>query len=288
MQKILIIGSESSIGKILVHNLKRNFIVYKTDNIKNIKDKNYFKCDLTSVSNVNKIKVNNKFDFAIFCSFFNASSVAFRSAKENVFWKKNYLILKNSLNLSKLFKIKKIIYFSSAAVYGLNQNKIKISEKKKPKPINIYGKFKLYAENYLKNFCKKNNCSYLIYRLFHMYDDNGNALIQTILKAKRDKKKFNVGGDGTQSRDFVHVNELSFITKVLLLKDAKNKVLNICNSRPFSINLILRKFNVQANYFFSKIKEPHYLVGSNNLLKRLIGYKSKVNFISKIVKLAKY
>ena len=283
-KKLLLIGSSSSLGKILDKNLKKSYKIYKTDKYI-CRDRNYFRIDLSK--NRIPVKFQNELkdlDSAIICSFYNASTSAYRNTDENFFWKINDKILKNSINLCKIIGIKKIIYFSSAAVYGLNQKKIKIKEHKKTKPITVYGKFKLYAEKYIKKLSSNNNFNYVIFRLFHIYDDYGNNLINNILKSKKLKKKFTVNGDGTQCRDFLHVDELSSITHKILEKNVINETVNISNAKPFSINSILKKFEVRANYNFSHFKEPYYLVGSNRKIKKLIEYKNKVNFRGKKIK----
>jgi len=278
---LLLIGSNSSLGKTLDKNLKNLYKIYKTD--KHIcKDRNYFRIDLSK--NKIPVKFQNKLknlDFAIICSFYNASTLAYRNTHKNFFWQMNDKILKNSINLCNSIGVNKIIYLSSAAVYGLNQRKIKITENKKTKPITVYGRFKLYAEKYIKKLSSSNNYSYVIFRLFHIYDNCGNNLFDSILKAKKLKKKFTVNGDGTQCRDFLHVNELSSITHKILKKNIINETVNICNAKPFSINSILKKFGVKANYHFSHSKEPYYLVGSNRKIKKLIKYKNKINFKKK-------
>ena len=124
--KLLLIGSRSSLGKTLDKNLKNLFKIYRTDKYI-YKDKNYFKIDLSK--NKIPVKFQNKLkdlDFAIICSFYNASTSGYRNTHKNFFWKTNDKILKNSINLCNLAGVKKIIYLSSAAVYGLNQRKIKI------------------------------------------------------------------------------------------------------------------------------------------------------------------
>lgn len=283
-KKLLLIGSSSSLGKTLDKNLKKFYKIYKTD--KHIcRDRNYFRIDLSK--NIIPVKFQNELkdlDSAIICSFYNASTSAYRNTDKIFFWNINDKILKNSMNLCKLIGIKQIIYLSSAAVYGLNQKKIKIRENKKTKPITVYGKFKLYAEKYIKKLSSINNFNYVIFRLFHIYDDYGNNLIKSILESKKFKKKFTVNGDGTQCRDFLHVDELSLITHKILKKKVINETVNISNGKPYSINSILKKFEVTANYNFSHFKEPYYLVGSNGKIKKLIGYKNKVNFRGKKIK----
>ena len=66
-------------------------------------------------------------------------------------------------------KINKIIYTSSASIYGLKkeiENSI-INNR------NIYSTSKLLAENIIKNYCYKNKINFTIARVFNLYGDNG-------------------------------------------------------------------------------------------------------------------
>ena len=58
-------------------------------------------------------------------------------------------IIKNCLKICKKNKVKKIIYISSAAVYGI-KNKV-IKETDSLSPINIYGIFDFNINKELKN-----------------------------------------------------------------------------------------------------------------------------------------
>ena len=71
------------------------------------------------------------------------------------------MILNNILEIIKNIHCKKIIYFSSAAVYKNNSNSILIDENFPAKPSNIYSKFKIYAEKKKKTFINK-KCKIII------------------------------------------------------------------------------------------------------------------------------
>ena len=57
-KNILVTGSEGIIGKSLVQHLERlNSKVFKIDVKKNVKNKNYFKCDITKENQVKNLMI---------------------------------------------------------------------------------------------------------------------------------------------------------------------------------------------------------------------------------------
>jgi UDP-glucose 4-epimerase len=80
--------------------------------------------------------------------------------------------INNFINTKKLLEVcvkrglKNFIFSSTCAVYGNVSGKI--SEKKQPKPISVYGKTKLKCEKLIKIFSKKYKFNYGILRYFNV------------------------------------------------------------------------------------------------------------------------
>lgn len=109
--------------------------------------------------------------------------------------------------------IKKIIYASSAAVYG-NQSVHKISEASSPSPINNYGFSKLILEGAHNFFCNKFKVNLIIARISNPYGQSS--------KVKKSKSFFDflkssiVGNEplflvngGDIYRDFIYLDDLT-------------------------------------------------------------------------------
>ena len=102
-KNILVTGSEGIIGKSLVQHLESlNSKVFKIDVKKNIKNKNYFKCDITRESQVKKcisnITKKNNIDILIN----NASFAPMFSSKKfyNIIWTVLQICILNKCALS--------------------------------------------------------------------------------------------------------------------------------------------------------------------------------------------
>jgi len=139
-------------------------------------------------------------------------------------------------------KIRKIIFASSAAVYG-DCNELPITEESDKNPTSPYGSSKLAAENEIKKFAVEFGISYVILRMFNVYGKGQNnqyaGVITKFLKNISVDKPLVIYGDGKQIRDFVSINDVveSFSDAI---KSNKNGTYNIASGRSLSINELVK------------------------------------------------
>lgn len=146
-------------------------------------------------------------------------------------------LLEASLNSN----VKRFIYASSAAVYGNIPSPQR--EDMTPQPISIYGASKLAAENYVKVYYEVYGLKTLCLRYFNVYgprqssDGRYSGVITKFIKAILCDKPLYIYGDGQQTRDFIHVQDI-IQANLLALKsrEAIGKVFNIGTGRSSSIN----------------------------------------------------
>jgi UDP-glucose 4-epimerase len=135
-------------------------------------------------------------------------------------------------------KIKKIIFASSAAVYG-NCKDLPITEKSKTEPLSPYGASKLSAENEIKNYAKEFGFDAIILRLFNVYgvgqNDLYSGVISIFLKNIVQNKPLVIYGDGEQTRDFVSIYDIVQAFDCAILSNGV-KTYNIASGRSVSIN----------------------------------------------------
>lgn len=116
----------------------------------------------------------------------------------------------------------KLIFLSSAAVYGNNNN---ARENSKLKPVNLYGVSKQFGEWYVQRELK----NYVILRLSNVYGKGGKGVISQWLE----KGSSNINGDGEQSRDFVYINDV--IKAINKAKDWQG-IYNLSTNKGTKIN----------------------------------------------------
>ena len=148
--------------------------------------------------------------------------------------------LNGTINLLKCCvqnKIKKIIFASSAAVYGDHDDII--SEKSNTDPLSPYGKSKLDAEKEIEKYCKENNLKYSILRIFNVYGKGQNyqyaGVISKFLKNISENKPLIIYGDGNQSRDFVSVYDVIRAIECAISSD-NSGTYNIASGKSISVN----------------------------------------------------
>ena len=232
----LITGVAGTIGSNLAkYLLNKNHIVLGFDNLslgsknnlnKIIKNKNFkfFKCDVSSMKELKKLKFYYKIDY-----------LWLLAANSDI--KKGYLSIDNDLNntlmttisslnhfSNKLEKNGKICFSSSSAVYGNLKSKLN-ENNQNYNPISNYGESKLISELYIENFCKKLKLNYLILRFPNVVGKPfTHGIIFDLAKKLIKNKSLNVLGNGNQKKPYVHVSELVECMYYLIKKKNQHKL----------------------------------------------------------------
>ena len=171
-------------------------------------------------------------------------------------------------------KMNKIIYSSTAAVYGDNKCSVETDELK---PSSLHASLKASNEKLIEKFCVDNKIDYTIVRIFNMYGGNDEfSIISKILLAIRKNKELTIINNGNSIRDFIHVQDVADIYVKLI--DIKNvRVLNIGTGIGKSVKNIIKSFkkydaNISAkNIFLNEIKTS---TANIEILSKLLNKKS--------------
>lgn len=119
-----------------------------------------------------------------------------------------------AIQLCHLLKIPRLVFASSAAVYG-NPAQIPLSEDSPVSPISPYGLQKLAGEQYIELFSKHFGFSSVKLRLFNVFGPRQDprspysGVISIFAKAMMAGKPICINGDGTQTRDFIYVKDVA-------------------------------------------------------------------------------
>ena len=276
-----------------------------TGNKKNIpKRATFYKLDISDTKKIEKVFYKNKFDVVFHFAAFINNEESIKNPKK--YYKNNFLKGKIFFENCIRNKVNKIIYSSTAAVYG-NKNK-KVSETDNLNPMSAYPKSKLKLENFLKK--KKKFISCIILRYFNVagadyklrcgFDvKKGYNLILNLCAAGIRNKKFIINGnnyktkDGTPIRDYIHVEDLAkihLLTANLIQKKKIFKIFNCGYGNGFSVNQILRKFNFllknKINYKIGKRRNSDIIISianPNKLIKET-NWRPKFNNLDYILK----
>ena len=188
--------------------------------------------------------MNNVFkEFRPDCVFHLAavSSLSSKDAQEtkdvNIFGTSN--VLEASVNS----KAKRIIFSSSAAVYG-NASKFPTDENQKLNPINEYGISKAKAESQIISSSKKYGLNYTILRLSNAYGprqryDNEGGVVSIFAHKIANNQPIIIYGNGHQTRDFVAVSDV-VLANMLAVKKTDSLLCNISSKKSTSIERLAR------------------------------------------------
>lgn len=168
----------------------------------------------------------------------------------------------NTLNLFKVMvenKINKVVFSSSAAVYG-SPEYLPIDETHPQNPTSPYGQTKLMVEHIMRDYCKAYDFKYVALRYFNVcgadldgeigeWPGNSANLIPLVFDAvvgnKEDIKLFGTDyptPDGTCVRDYIHVTDLAeahILALEYLVHNGKSDVFNLGNGNGFSVREIV-------------------------------------------------
>jgi dTDP-4-dehydrorhamnose reductase len=150
--------------------------------------------------------------------------------------------------LSKKYDLK-LIFFSTEFIY--DGKKGNYSEKSIAKPINLYGKYKLSVEKFIKKNLKK----YCILRIAKTYSDfsNDSTIVNEFLKKLKTRKTFQAAFD--QKFNPLYVLDLVNITNYLIKKNIFG-IFNVGGPETFSRYSLYKKLNLIASKSLKSYKKP--------------------------------
>jgi UDP-glucose 4-epimerase len=162
------------------------------------------------------------------------------------------------LKTMQKFAVKKLIFSSSATVYG-NPNSLPLTEKSKTSTLNPYGRTKLFAEEMLRDMT---DMKIVCLRYFNPVGgsllketpkgvpNNLFPYIVSVIKGERNSLKIYGDDyetiDGTAVRDYVHVKDLSkghiAALKYLENSDSHFSIFNLGTGKGFTVLEVVKRF----------------------------------------------
>lgn len=193
----------------------------------------------SSISNIFK---NHKFDLV----FHEAAQTLVPESIKNPYKDadENIMGLINVLESCRQTGVKKIIFSSSAAVYGNNSN-LPLSENESLSPTSFYGLTKTTSEKYLNLYYEYFGIHYTILRYSNVYGPRQGAngeggVIYIFAKALAENKPINIFGDGNQTRDFISVHDI-VEANIAAITNGNEKILNISTETETTLNELANK-----------------------------------------------
>lgn len=185
-------------------------------------------------------------------------------------------------------KVKKLVFSSSAAIYGNNPVTPKI-ETMLPEPKSPYAITKLDGEYYCKMFAEEGRVQTACLRYFNVFGPRQNpksqyaAAVPIFVERALKHEPITIHGDGEQTRDFVYVKDIAAANAYFATQSAATGVFNVGYGRSIAINALAAMICRMAGSH-SKIQHvperpgdvKHSLAAVEKL--RAAGYETAGNF----------
>jgi len=159
----------------------------------------------------------------------------------------------NVLLAAKTHGIERVIYSSSASVYG-NPRYLPVNEDDRLTALNPYAASKLSGENYCSAFYETYGLSVAVLRYSNVFGIKQSAMnpycgvVSKFFKSFMNQKPPQIHGDGEQTRDFTFVSDVVEATMLAALNPkAEGEIFNVGSGKETSVNELASQIGSIAN-----------------------------------------
>lgn len=314
MTKILVTGGAGYIGSHTVKQLGEagyDLVVYDNLATGSPEAVLYGELVIGELNNTELLsEVFAKYQFDAVLHFAASISVPESLQKPLAYYANNTCNVINLLRCCQKFKVNKLVFSSTAAVYGeIKEDPVR--ESSPTVPINPYGRSKLMSEMAIADYAYASDLKYVILRYFNVAgaDSSGkigqarkkaNHLIKIACDAALGVRPYvSIFGtdyptpDGTGIRDYIHVEDLATAhldaLRYLETTDSPSQILNCGYGRGYSVREVLSKVQEIAGVKFPIIEterrkgDPACVVAAADKIRQVLGWQPKFNSLDAIV-----
>lgn len=300
MSKYLITGGAGFIGSNLVEKVVSqgddvvivdNLSMGKLENIIHFSKKHvsFYKEDITNFNFMEKLLVSENFDYIVLLGAVASVANSVQDPQET-----HLINQEANLNIYEIIrknnlKIKKLLFASSAAVYG-DEPTLPKSEESVIRPLTPYAIDKFASEKYALVYGKLYNIPTVATRFFNVYGPKQNPESQYsgVLSIIKDRlvsdKVFTMYGDGNQTRDFTYIDDVIEAMLILLRDpDIKWDVYNVATGKSTSLNEIIKIFekvankNLKIKYESKRQGDIENSQADVNKIREKVGFNTKIS-----------
>ncbi len=303
MAKWLVTGGAGYIGAHVVKSLLDNDLeVVIVDDLstglkrKIPKSAKFYELNISKTAELTNILISEKIDGVIHLAAKKA--VGESMVNPSLYYQENIGGLISLLEAMSNSNVKKIVYSSSAAVYGTPKED-KVSEESVTNPESPYGETKLVGEWLLKADQQARNVRFISLRYFNVVgagnnelgDTGVNNLIPMVFSAISKNESPQIFGndyltkDGTCIRDYIHVEDLAFAHVLAAKKLTENysEILNIGTGQGYSVkevmDLIEKVIGKKINYEYvgRRSGDPAQTIADPSKALKDLNWKAKLD-----------
>jgi len=201
--------------------------------------------------------------------------------------------IKNILELSSKYRVKRFVYTSSSEVYGRSFN-LPSCEDGQINPSITYAAVKLIGEKFCKAYYEKHHLKTCCLRLFNIYGprqvhSSYGFVAAIFIKRALENFDIEIFGDGKQARDFTYIEDFLNCAQIILShKFWEGGVINIGTGVETSINSLaktiirLTKSKSKIRHLPLRTNEISSRCADINRMRKVLKYKPMYNISSGI------
>jgi UDP-glucose 4-epimerase len=315
-KQILVTGGAGYIGSHTIEQLGAlgyDIVVYDNLSTGNISAITYGKLaqgDLEDIQQLAQVFAEHNFDAVL--HFAASISVPDSIVKPLAYYSNNTANTLNLLHCCEQFGVNKLIFSSTAAVYG--QPAVNpITEDTIAVPLNPYGSSKLMSERLIQDYAAASDLKYVILRYFNVAGAQVDGKLgqagkkaSHLLKVACDaalgqRPQVGIFGtdfdtpDGTGIRDYIHVDDLARAhvdALTYLNSDSPSQILNCGYGQGYSVREVIEKVKQISGVDFTVIEaerragDPACVIAANDRITEILGWKPRFNDLDTIVRTA--
>ena len=192
----------------------------------------------------------------------------------------------NVIEAAQQAGIKKVIYSSSASVYG-NALTTPMTEDHPFNNRTMYGATKIAGEQFFRAFYEQHKLNYVGLRYMNVYGprmDYKGAYVSVVMKVLDKLEEGQppvIYGDGSQAYDFVHVVDVARANVLALKSDTTDDFFNVGTGTKTSINELVRILleltgsRIEPEYRPQEQSFVTHRLGSTEKAEKLLGFRAR-------------
>jgi UDP-glucose 4-epimerase len=188
----------------------------------------------------------------------------------------------NVMKACKKFNVGKVVYSASSSCYGI-PDIVPTAESAEIRPQYPYALTKFLGEQIVLHWSHVYGVPSVSTRLFNVYGPRSRtsgtygAVFGVFLAQKLNKKPFTVVGDGTQTRDFTYVEDVTSALLTASESNLKGEIINIGSDNTYSVNNVVELLGGEVVYIPKRPGEPDCTWADISKVKKLLKWSPTVS-----------
>jgi UDP-glucose 4-epimerase len=165
---------------------------------------------------------------------------------------------------------------------------VPIAESHPLNPKSPYGASKMAAEQYCRVFAETRGLPYVVVRPFNFYSPRADpkspysGVITKFVEWAKRGEPLSVDGDGEQTRDFIHAEDVARLVLMVAKSNVSNATLNCGSGKGTSINELAKTVvkasgrKVEIKHVAPRVGDIRHSVSDMASAKRSLGFETEV------------